>query len=199
MKKLCAIIFVLLSFYGFTQRITNFRVFLAGTGVGIKFTITTGTSCNGYNIFHSTDSINFIPVYNFPGICGNSPDDENISFLHSTPNYNKTNYYKIELIPIEESPVLRIFVPEIPNKNSVIYPNPIQTNSDQISFRVFYSNSLKLNGFIYNQNGQPLRSLELTTIFDTATIGVSDLGNGFYILKLTDGEKTYFHKFIINR
>ena len=199
MKKLVAIILFSISFIGFAQRITGIKTYLIGTGVDVKFTVTKGTSCNGYNILHSLDSINFTEVYHYPGVCGNSSTDENVSFLHTSASINVFNYYKVELVPIETSLVQKIFVPEIPNANAMVYPNPLITKTDQLSFRVFNSNNIHLTGFIYNEKGVALKALDLKTIIDIATIGVADLSNGVYLLNLSDGEKNYSYKFIINR
>ena len=95
MKKSIVIIFLFISLASFAQRITNFDAFIAGNGAAIKFVISKGTSCNGYNILHSLDSINYSAIYNFPGICGNTASDESISYLDTAPDVNKYNYYKI--------------------------------------------------------------------------------------------------------
>ena len=199
MKKTYLFILFFISFVGFGQRISNLNVFIAGTGVSIKFTITKGTSCNGYNILYSSDSINYTPIYNFPGICGNTSTDENITYLHATPKVNANNYYKVELIPIELSLAKKIFVPEIPNVDALVYPNPIVAEFNQLKFRILNTNNTKLSGYIYNQAGIPLRVLDVTTVFDIATIDVNELKNDTYLISLSSTNKTYTFKFIVIR
>ncbi|MEI8137567.1 MAG: T9SS type A sorting domain-containing protein, partial [Bacteroidota bacterium] len=143
--------------------------------------------------------INYSTIYHYPGVCGNTSTDENVSYLHTNPYFNANNYYKIELVPIEMSFAKKIFVPEIPIVNAIIYPNPIVTNADQLKFRILSANNTKLTGYIYNHAGIPISTLELTTVFDIATINVNEFKNDTYLIKLSDSEKTYSFKFIINR
>jgi hypothetical protein len=199
LRKLITILLINISVVGLAQRLTDIKTLLVGTGVDVRFTVTKGTSCNGYTILHSLDSVYFLQVYHYPGVCGNSISDENVSFLHTNTSINTFNYYKIELVPIESSFVQRIFVPELPNAKAIVYPNPIITNSDQLSFRILNSNNIKLKGFIYSEEGLRLRVLDLTTTIDIAKINVGDLINGIYSVQLNDGEKNYTYKFIINR
>ncbi len=199
MKKLIVYIFILFSLLGFAQRISNYKVFLAGKGVAVKFTITKGTSCSGYIIKHSKDSVNFTDVFNYPGVCGDTARDESISFLHTEPVFNAHNYYKIELIPVENSVAKKIFVPEILNTSMSVYPSPMETVTDHLTVRIYNTNNTKLNGFIYDENGKPLKVLDLTTTFDNTTISVADLNNGMYFLRLNDGQTSYVSKFFILR
>jgi hypothetical protein len=199
MKKIFIFIFIFFGFSGLAQRIANLNVFLAGSSVGVKFTVSKGTSCNGYIIWHSADSVNFTQVYNYPGICGNTATDENISFLHSNPIINVNNYYKVDLVPIETSTIKRIFVAEILNSSLIIYPNPVITISDMLTARIYSANNTKVTGFIFNQKGNLIKEIDLTTQFDLLTIGVAELNNGLYLLKLNDGQRSYSSKFIINR
>ena len=199
MKKLLLFIFGCITFAGSAQRISDFNLFFAGNGVTIKFTILKGTLCNGYNILHSLDSINFKTIYNFPGICGNTSTDESISYFHASPEINKNNYYKIELIPIEVSLVKKIFVFEAADLEAVLYPNPQTGNSDLLDLRIFNAGTIQLKGFIYDQHGSSIQELNLTTSLDLAKINVSNLKNGVYFIRLLNSEKKYSFKLIINR
>jgi hypothetical protein len=199
MKKLFLSIFIFFSLLSFAQRISDYKVFLAGKGVAVKFTITKGTSCSGYIIKHSKDSVNFTDVFNYPGVCGDTARDESIGYLHNDPQFNANNYYKIELIPIENSVVKKIFVPEILNTSISVYPSPVETITDKLSVRIYNTNNTKLSGFIYDHHGKPLKVLDLTTIFDLTTISVADLNNGAYFLRLNDGQTSYVSKFFILR
>jgi hypothetical protein len=199
MKKLFFYIFILCSLVSNAQRISNYKVVLAGSGVLVKFTITKGTSCSGYIIKHSKDSVNFTDVFNYPGVCGDTARDESISYLHGTPQFNSNNYYKIELVPVENSVAKKIFVPEILNTSISVYPSPVQTVTDHLTVRIYNTNNTKLSGFIYDQNGKPLKVLDLTTTFDLTTIGVAELNNGMYFLRLNDGQTSYISKFFILR
>lgn len=199
MKKLSFFIFILFSINIIAQRISNYKVLLAGSGVLVKFTITKGTSCSGYIIKHSKDSVNFTDVFNYPGVCGDTARDESISYLHSTPQFNTNNYYKIELVPVENSVAKKIFVPELLNTSMSVYPSPVETVTDHLTVRIYNTNNTRLSGFIYDAHGKPLKVLDVTTTFDLTTISVAELNNGVYFLRLKDGQTSYVSKFFILR
>lgn len=183
------------------QRIQNFYGFSSGNSVGLRFTITKGPQCSGYTIFYSTDSVNYIQIYDYPGICGDMNSNQEISFTHTSPQPNQTNYYKVEIYsPNEVSPIARVYVgAAAAQARMLLFPDPVSTTYDLLNIRVFNTTSTRFAGYLYNQYGKPLRDYDLTTKLDMASIGVYDLANGLYILWLTDGSQLYRSKFIINR
>ena len=183
----------------YAQRIQNFNVFVAGTSVGIKFTIGTGAQCGGYKIYHSLDSSIFNQIYDYPGTCGNSSTPQDISYTHTNPAINQTNYYKVELVPVETSLIKRVFVPNVINAKLFVYPNPIVQIYDLLNLKISNIGSTRLVGFISSQFGNPLKQIDITTQGDLAAINVYDLTNGLYVIWLTDGVKAYSSKFIIVR
>ncbi len=195
MKKIYCFILLIFSVAVVAQRINNFEVYLVGKTVGVNFTISKGTTCNGYSIKHSIDSIHFSIIYNFPGICGDTLLDVGVNYTHLSPVLNTVNYYKVDLIPIETSKVKRIFVPEAATNK--IYPNPI--SSALLTVRINNLQNAKLNGSIYSQKGTLIKVFEATSVNDFVSIAVGDLENGMYLIKLNDGQKTYSYKFIIAR
>ena len=201
-KKHIFFVLLLLTFLqANAQRIQNFGVFVAGSAVGVKFTISTGPQCSGYKIYHSLDS-NFVNtvIYDYSGVCGASANPETVSYTHVNPTINQVNFYKVELIPFETSPIKRVFVPIDNTKIKLfVYPNPIVQTYDVLNLKIANSATKRLVGFIYNQFGKPLRELDVTTQFDLAALNVYDLTNGLYVLWLTDGTQAYSSKFIINR
>jgi hypothetical protein len=192
---------LLLFFAGnsFSQRILNLNAFASGPDVVIRFTIGKGSTCNGYNILHSTDSVFYNTIYNYPGICGNTSNDESISYTHKNPTANLTHFYKVELIPIETSPPIKFYVGSENYSKMVAYPNPLGNYIDQLNLQIVNSASTDFVGFLYNQYGKPLKYLNLKLNGSIATIGTNELNNGLYIVWLTDGERGYSAKFIVNR
>jgi len=200
MRALLLNILLLFNFCSFSQRIQNFNVFAAGTGVGIKFTITKGNQCSGYAIWYSADSINFSPLYTYPGICGDVNTDQDQSYTHTNPLQNQTNYYKVELQPlIEMSPVRRIYVSNQPQISMQVFPNPVVNIYDILNIKIFNTNNIRVVGFLYNQFGKPMRALDLRTTVDLAGLNINELSNGLYVIWLTDGTSAYSSKFIVNR
>jgi hypothetical protein len=201
MKKALLILLMSIAVAGMAQRIQNFYGFTAGSSVGLRFTITKGPQCSGYTIYHSVDSINFIQIYDYTGICGDVSSNQEISYTHTSPQLNQTNYYKVEIFsPYEVSPIARVYVGNgTVQPRMLLYPNPVTTNYDLLNIQIFNVSNIRMIGFLYNQFGKPIREYDLTTKLDLTSIGVYDLENGLYVLWLTDGFQVYSAKFIINR
>ncbi|MBA3662648.1 MAG: T9SS type A sorting domain-containing protein [Bacteroidetes bacterium] len=200
MKKALLLILFIFSIALNAQRIQNFNAFVAGTSVGIRFTITKGPQCSGYTIYHSLDSVNFVQIYDNPGICGDANANQEISFTHSGASFNQNNYYKAEIFsPYESSPIIKVFVTNQPKPRMLTYPNPVVNTYDVLGVKIFNVSNVRLIGYLYNQYGKPLREYDLTTKLDVTSVDVYDLSNGLYILWLTDGKQAFSSKFVINR
>lgn len=190
-------ILLFVSLSAFSQRIQDFHLLEANSNVAVKFAIGKGSQCGGYKIWHSSDSVNFNEVYNYPGVCGDVNVTQNHSFTHSTPVANGYNYYKVELLNTEVSPVKSIYVSVPPDDNILIYPTPVTNINEVLHFKI-NSNGI-LNGYIYNQFGKPVKKLSLVTDSYKASTYINDLDNGVYLVRLNDGHRTFSSKFIINR
>ncbi len=202
MRLIILYILLILSGNFFSQgRIVSPSAFAAGTSVGIRFTIAPGPQCSGYNILYSTDSVYFTTLYNYPGVCGNVSTKQDISYTHSSPLQNQTNYYKIELVPLETSPVLRVYVgsSSTPSVYLRAYPDPITTDYDVLNLKFSNAVTTGVYGFIFNHSGKPVKPIQLPTQIDAAVLNVFDFPNDLYIVWLTDGTYVYKAKFIINR
>ena len=199
MKKKVGFLFFLLSTHIFAQRILNFRIFQVNQAVFLNFILSKGSSCNGFNVLHSTDSVNFKVIHEDPTICGTSNADEAKNWTHANPIINQLNYYKIQLNPGEMSPVNRIFVNQTNKPNIVLFPNPISTDHDLLTIKILGTESLEFDGFIYNQFGNYVLKIENQSTISNSTIKINELSNGLYLIKLTDGYNLYSTKFIIQK
>ena len=199
MKKKVGFLFFLLSTHIFAQRILNFKIFQVNQAVFLNFILSKGSSCNGFNVLHSTDSVNFKVIHEDPTICGTSNADEAKNWTHANPITNQLNYYKIQLNPGEMSPVNRIFVNQTNKPNIVLFPNPISTDIDLLTIKILGTESLAFDGFIYNQFGNYVLKIEKQSTISNSTIKINELSNGLYLIKLTDGYNLYSTKFIIQR
>jgi len=199
MKKKVGFLFFLLSTHIFAQRILNFKIFQVNQAVFLNFILSKGSSCNGFNVLHSTDSVNFKIIHEDPTICGTSNADEAKNWTHANPTINQLNYYKIQLNPGEMSPVNRIFVNKTNKPNIVLFPNPISTDIDLLTIKILGTESLAFDGFIYNQFGNYVLKIEKQSTISNSTIKINELSNGLYLIKLTDGYNLYSTKFIIQR
>ena len=199
MKKKVGFLFFLLSTHIFAQRILNFKIFQVNQAVFLNFILSKGSSCNGFNVLHSTDSVNFKVIHEDPTICGTSNADEAKNWTHANPIINQLNYYKIQLNPGEMSPVNRIFVNQTNKPNIVLFPNPISTDHDLLTIKILGTESLEFDGFIYNQFGNYVLKIENQSTISNSTIKINELSNGLYLIKLTDGYNLYSTKFIIQK
>ncbi len=199
MKKKVGFLFFLLSTHIFAQRILNFKIFQVDQAVFLNFILSKGSSCNGFNVLHSTDSVNFKIIHEDPTICGTSNADEVKNWTHVNPIINQLNYYKIQLNPGEMSPVNRIFVNQTNKPNIVLFPNPISTDIDLLTIKILGTESLEFDGFIYNQFGNYVLKIENQSTLSNSTIKIHELSNGLYLIKLTDGYNLYSTKFIIQK
>ena len=199
MKKKVGFLFFLLSTHIFAQRILNFKIFQVDQAVFLNFILSKGSSCNGFNVLHSTDSVNFKVIHEDPTICGTSNADEAKNWTHANPIINQLNYYKIQLNPGEMSPVNRIFVNQTNKPNIVLFPNPISTDIDLLTIKILGTESLEFDGFIYNQFGNYVLKIENQSTLSNSTIKIHELSNGLYLIKLTDGYNLYSTKFIIQK
>ena len=199
MKKKVFFLFFLLSTHIFAQRILNFKIFQVNQAVFLNFILSKGSSCNGFNVLHSSDSVNFKVIHEDPTICGTSNADEAKNWTHANPIINQLNYYKIQLKPGEMSPVNRIFVNQTNKPNIVLFPNPISTDIDLLTIKILGTESLAFDGFIYNQFGNYVLKIEKQSTISNSTIKINELSNGLYLIKLTDGYNLYSTKFIIQK
>lgn len=94
---------------GGNPTLVNFTAQRTGDEVIINWTIRAGFSCTSAYVMHSTDSLNFSPVYEYPGICGASSNDEIYSFTHASPSGGK-NYYRMDLGNYGNSAVIPVYM-----------------------------------------------------------------------------------------
>lgn len=206
MKILVKYFVFLISFSGFSQRIQNVNVSLVNTQsqssssqVLVRFTLTAGLSCPGYELMHSLDSLNYIQFYSYSSVCGNQSTDESFSNIHSSPGINQVNYYKVNIPGFETSAAYRIFVgPQAPKSTLLVYPNPI-FNDSYIHLRFYNYIGSKVEGYVYNQFGTAVKPLSLTIDQDLSEVNVNDLNDGLYVVWVTDGNILFRAKFIVKR
>ncbi len=205
LKILFTYLFLLLAGLNFAQRIVNFNVSIVGgqnqtaNQVLVRFSLTPGQACPGYEILHSIDSLNFLQVYNYAGICGNQSTEENFSFVHGGPAPNQINYYKISIPGFETSSIRSLYVGEQATTPSILpFPNPI-INESILRLKYFNFGGEYVEGYIYNQFGMPVQPLFLKVNNLTSEFEIGNLSSGLYIVWLTDGNVALRTKFIVKR
>lgn len=92
--------------------------------VNLYWQILQGSSCNGIQIYRSTDLLQFERIGYIPGICGSDFEDTNFYFTDSFPNPDAVNHYYLELGTVDASETISILVFSS-NSNYRIQPHPI--------------------------------------------------------------------------
>lgn len=182
--------------FAHAQRIKDFYLYSASNIVTGKFLITAGSTCGGFTVYRSTDSLNYTQIYDYPQICGNSFNDESKTFSDANPAINQYNYYKLFLQPFEVA-YQKIFVGQNAGSNMLAYPNPVYLGDAFISLKLINAGNANVIGYIFNQAARSIQKLETRTNNDIITVNISGLENGVYLAWFTDGNIAYSTKFII--
>ena len=160
----------------------NFNVFKNNGKVFLNWTIISGSTCNGIQIYRSTDGINFMQVGSIAGICGSSSTAVNYNFTDNNPEKNKINYYRLELGNNGSSEILSVKIIDI-ESGYQIRPNPIIGKA-----KIYFDNNTKLQHqlFIYNLNGFQIFSS--TTKEDFFELNTETFLSGIYFFTIeTEG------------
>jgi hypothetical protein len=104
----------------------KFSLSEANGQVAISWQIVAGSTCNGIQIYHSTDAISFSRIGYIPGICGSVSEAVNYSFTDTTPVLNAINYYYLELGGVGSTQVIAIEIVDKGNGGYQIRPHPVQ-------------------------------------------------------------------------
>ena len=110
--------------------LADFNIDISGGQVLLAWTIKSGSTCNGMQIYRSQDSIEYELIEDIQGVCGDLSSPVSYTFTDSEPEPNTTNYYKISFGGTQESNVLSIDVYNILNNSYLLKPNPVTGISD---------------------------------------------------------------------
>jgi hypothetical protein len=123
----------------------------------INWEIEGGNLCAELKVEHSTDSVNYVSIYEYPGICGNSTSNEKYSFTHSNPVNNSRNYYRINLNASGNSGTLGITFVKLEETGYVIFPMPLEQGS-----KLYFSNDndQQASFAVHNSSGSRVMYLE---------------------------------------
>lgn len=197
-KVLFLLILMLFNFCFFSQRIVNLSLGTSAGIVRVDFTIGKGFDCYGYRVWHSSDSVFFNQVEDYPGLCSSSSQDMSYNFNHNSPALNAVNYYKVELSNVETSPIQRIYVPANDRPLLRAYPNPVLLGEYSIQLKTSNTENGQLEGFLCDESGHKLQELFLNCVNYNAELPLGTLGSGIYFLWLSDGYYVYGSKFVVS-
>lgn len=148
---------------------TEGRVFLS-------WSIIAGSTCNGIQIYRSTDSINFSQIGDIAGVCGSVDFEQPYDLTDNNPVKNKVNYYRLELGNQGFSQTVSIEIIDIESSGFQIRPHP--ANSEAV---IYFDNNTKQEQqlTLYNMNG--IAVFTAVTKEDFFQLNTSLLQSGLYL------------------
>lgn len=197
-KVLLTALLSAIGFYLFSQRIVNISLATSAGIVRLDFTIGKGFDCFGYRVWHSTDSIYFSVVEDYPGLCSSSLQDMSYNYNHNHPAPNTVNYYKVELSNVETSAIQRIYVPANDRPLLRVYPNPVVQSARSVQLKTSNTENGMLEGFLCDEAGHRIQELLLSCLNYNAELPLPSLNSGIYFLWLSDGYVVYGSKFVVS-
>jgi hypothetical protein len=155
----------------------------------LSWSIMQGNTCNGIQILHSTDSINFSQISSIEGICGSTQQSISYSFTDLSPEKNANNYYRLQLGGLGFSWIVSVEVIDLGMNTSIVRPNPLSKTSEllfdnEANFEVFIS--------VYSSSGV-LVNMQ-STVSEQILLEKSKYTAGLYHYVLTSEESGVFGK-----
>ena len=111
------------------ELLDDFTAFENDGKVYLNWTVTSGSTCDGIEIFHSNDLINFTKIGDIPGICGSSSEPVSYTFIHTTPLQNSVNNYRLQLGLLGFSNTISLNLIDTKETGYSVFPNPLQETS----------------------------------------------------------------------
>jgi len=147
----------------------------------IRWTLISGSTCNGTDIERSTDSINYAVIGRIEGICGSENINVQYDFKDASPVPNTRNFYRLHFNRVGYSEPEEIFVIILDAEGILIIPNPVIDKS-VIHFQNNQNKSFVFT--LYDYNGKQVRQLPNLTD-DKYEFDRTGLPSGIYFFQLT--------------
>jgi hypothetical protein len=149
--------------------------------VFLQWVMSSGATCDGIDVYRSTDGELFERIGRIPGVCGSPDFALGYEFVDESPLINRINYYRLELGNLGVSEVLAIHVFDFREKKFQIIPHPVSSRSI-----LFFENpQLENNSLaVYNLLGD--RVYEVTGQATQYAIKATDFAEATYIFVITN-------------
>ena len=145
----------------------------------LAFSITQGNTCNGVEIFRSTDSLNYTKVGSIEGICGSTQETIKYEFTDSDPVINNVNYYRLLLGGFGYSWVVSTEVIDVSGADYLLNPNPV-TYTSELNFDNESNDLITLK--VFALSGELVHSE--STIGEQFVLNRLDYNSGLYLFHL---------------
>jgi len=188
-KIYTTVLFLLLTLQSHGQGDSIFSFFSVqqqGNQVALFFTVKGGIQCSGVKVQRSIDGINFMELYEFPGICGSPSADESYLYLDENPEKNRINYYRLEVGSLNLFSSTRQILFYFYEKGKLqIFPNPC--SSCTIRFPNEKQEDCEI--FVYNYEGRLIHQSTTNQNFLTLEQAFSNKGYVHISVVYEDGKK----------
>jgi len=197
-KLLICCVFIFETTISFSQEYPNpilgkFSIIESKGNVYLDWQIIAGSTCNGIQIFHSTDNINFKQIGSIDGVCGSSYEPRDYNFTDNNPVKNKNNYYRLELGGSGASHILSVEIIDI-ESGYQIRPNPVSDNA-----KLYFDNNtgqlFQLG--IYNLKGERFFNIETRRDFFDLNTEKIQSGIYFFAIRTEDNLQTAKGRIIV--
>lgn len=185
-KKLVILFFLFLFFRSTAQsRLYNFHSVPLGDSIRLNFTVLQGTtSCANYQILKGSDSLSLLPIYVYPGFCGDVNFSVPYSYTDFSPNKSTPNFYQVLIPPSDYSQVLRVDL-ATSFSDLLISPQPVENT---LNIAITNRNSYYYEINIYDRFGRK-KGFGSGEVLDKIRLDVSGFAEGVYVfyIVLDDG------------
>lgn len=149
--------------------------------VFLQWVMSSGATCDGIDVYRSTDGEVFERVGRIAGVCGSPDFALGYDFIDESPVLNRINYYRLELGNLGVSEIIAIHVFDFREKKFQIIPHPVSSES-----ALFFENPQLENSTlaIYNLLGS--RVFEYADKASFFSISANDFATGTYIFVVTN-------------
>jgi len=159
--------------------LSKFNANVVGEKVLLAWRIKAGNTCDGIEVYRSTDTVNFLLLGNVEGICGNLSFPVDYEYFDESPVPNSLNFYRLNLGGNGFSHVISIWYFDFSEKDYFISPNPVR---ERATLRFKNDSGLEVNLFVYDLIGNEY--LRLKTNSDNFVLESSMFEPGEYLFRL---------------
>lgn len=142
-----------------------------------------GTTCEGVDVFRSTDSLNFTRIHHIPGICGGPTTSIAYSYIDEHPVANYRNYYRLSFGNLGTSAIRSVEVVALGKEGYQVRPNPVVDFAS-----VYFENSAfdRCRLVLVDASGSIVEEWE--TPSNRFEVDATGLRPGLYFLRIQDPE-----------
>lgn len=165
-------------------RLYNFNTLvLTNDSVRLNFTILQASvSCAGYQILKGSDSLNLVPIFVYPGICGTTSSNEIYNYYDVSPNKLSPNFYQVYIPPNDYSPVRRVDIATA-FTNLLVFPQPVE---DILNIAISDQKNYYYEINIYDRFGKK-KGFGSGNVTDKISLDVSGFSEGVYVFYIVTG------------